>query len=87
MTDITRIRLEQGDEFPYDATDQWWRSRAKQPPKARDWAHRAARAIIADLKDRRDIKRGFEQIDQDVRMEIVDSLAAIIRAASSSPSP
>jgi hypothetical protein len=82
MSDPERT-LEHGDKFPFDASDHWRSSDGKKPPKPKDWAHRAARGIIADLSDRRDIKRGFEEIDEDVRKEIVATLADIIRAALS----
>lgn len=82
MKRLAEIRLEHGNEFPFDASDEWWSGDAKEPPPARDWPHCAARGIIADLKDRRDIKRGFEEIDEDVRREIVDALADIIRTAA-----
>lgn len=62
--------------FPYDGDDA-----GKIRRGTRGKHYRAARGILADLKDRRDIKRGFENIDHDVRCEIVDSLAAIIEFA------
>lgn len=40
----------------------------------------AALAVIADLTDRRGIKHQLENIDDDVREEIVADLTAIIRA-------
>lgn len=76
-----RFRLQHGAQFPYDASDAWW-ERSGRPPRAKDWAHRAARGIIADLKDRRAIKWGFDNVDEDVRREIVATLAEIIREAS-----
>lgn len=36
--------------------------------------------ILADLNDRRGIKSKFGQVDDDVREEIVTSLAAIVRS-------
>ena len=44
-------------------------------------ARAAALAIIASLQDRRGIKRGFEDIDEEVSAEIVDTLTGIIEAA------
>lgn len=82
------ISLKHGNEFPYDAPDDWgsgdWEARDRLPPK--DWAHAAARGVIADLSDRHTIKRGFEGVDEWVRVEIVEALASIIRLASS-PTP
>jgi hypothetical protein len=79
------LTLKHGNKFPYDAPDAWWKSTEDPvPPPAKDWAHSAARGILADLQDRRDIKHGFERIDEDVRVEIVDTLAEIIRVANTS---
>jgi hypothetical protein len=78
--EIAEQSINQGTEFPFDASDKWWNdSKDHYPPPAKDWAHVAARGILADLTDRRDIKRGFEGVDEDVRVEIVESLAEIIR--------
>lgn len=46
-----------------------------------DPARRAALGVLDDLGDRRGIKWGLEDVDADVRTEIVESLTAIIRAA------
>ena len=75
--------LDLGDRYPFDAPDDWWHGEFPypEPPIASDWAHRAARGVLADLTDRRRIKNGFDDIDQDLRGEIVATLAAIIRAA------
>jgi hypothetical protein len=77
--DRARHDLEHGDKFPFDVSDRRWNSGKIPPPK--DWAHRAARGIIADLQDRRGIKGGFDDIDLRTRIEIVKRLAAIIRLA------
>lgn len=75
--------LERGAALPFDAPDQWWATDEKEaPPPALDWAHAAARGILYDFLDRRGIKHGFSGIDEDVRTEIVQSMAAIIRAAA-----
>lgn len=76
-----------GAEFPYDAPDAWWNGDEEaKPPASADDAHLAARAVVADLKDRRGIKNGFNNVDEDIRVEIVDRLAEIIRQAMSSGS-
>lgn len=72
----TRMLIK-GDRYAYDAPDD-----AEIAPPPIDWAHRAARGIICNLTDRKAIKRGFEEIDEEIRVEIVDSMADIIRAAS-----
>ena len=51
------------------------------PPPAIDWAHTAARGVLADLCDRRGVKWELEKIDHDVRAELTQSLACIIRQA------
>ena len=79
---IVEIRLKSGKEFPYDAPDEWWQTAGDPPPPPpKDWAVAAARGVIADLQDRRGIKWGFDNIDQETRAEIVNSLADIIRTA------
>lgn len=82
MSTDAQHSLKIGDEYPYDAPDQWSIDYpASPPPPPIDYAHRAARGIVADLTDRRAIKLGFNEIDEDVRAEIVASLAEIIREA------
>lgn len=73
--------VERGNKYPYDAPDSWWESDGTDPPPPTDWAHSAARGVLYNLKDRGGIKHGFANIDEDIRAEIVASLAAIIRAA------
>ena len=87
MTDEQNIAqaaqsLENGGEFPYDAPDSWWQATDNsEPPSPKDMAHAAARGIIADLKDRRGIKSGFERVDEETRRQIVERAAEIIRQA------
>lgn len=76
--------LEHGNRFPYERKDDEYGDTA-QPPK--DWAHSAARGVLADLTDRRGIKYGFDDIDLSTRVEIVESLAGIIREAKGQPAP
>lgn len=72
--------LRHGNRFPYDAPDSWWES-DDEPPGFEDWAHAAARGVLADLQDRRGVKGGFQRIDEDTRKQIVLDLAGIIRQA------
>lgn len=72
------ISLNHGAKFSYDAPDEW---EVENPPPAKDWAHAAARGVLADLQDRGGIKHGFNNIDHEIRVEIVETLAAIIRLA------
>ncbi|MGI8390247.1 hypothetical protein [Brucella anthropi] len=88
MSDLQKLRkeaaersLQTGSKYPYDATDR--QRESGKMPKAKNWAHAAARGVVADLTDRRAIKRGFEGIDEDVRYEIVRSIATIIEVAAS----
>lgn len=80
--DWAKHALKRGAQYPYDAPDGWWKSDKSKPPKPKDWAHAAARGILADLTDRAGIKHGFGQVDEDVRRDIVGALAAIIREAT-----
>lgn len=82
MTDNSaKIYLEHGSRFPYDAGKEFWEGSDSNPPNANDWAHAAARGVLADLLDRRGIKHGFNDVDHDVRAELVQSLSEIIRLA------
>lgn len=81
--DIAKHTLERGAKYPYDAPDDWWEGDGSAPPPPTDWAHAAARGVLADLNDRGGIKHGFNNIDEEIRAEIVTSLAAIIRLAGS----
>lgn len=93
MSDDERARLDaevkrdyqMGAAWPFDAPDAWWDGSKRAELTAVDSAHAAARAIIRDLSDRGGIKRGFENIGEETRVEIVTKLAAIIRAASREP--
>jgi hypothetical protein len=74
--------LKNGGKVPYDAPDSWWDATDNsEPPSPKDMAHAAARGIIADLTDRRGIKNGFKQVDEQTRKEIVERAAEIIRQA------
>lgn len=73
--------LKHGNMFPYDAPDAWWDDGGISPPPPKDWAHSAARGVVADLCDRRGTKRGFEEVDDGTRLEIIETLAAMIREA------
>lgn len=72
--DNPQTSLSRGDDFPYELNG----GDNKTPP---DWAHRAARGVIADLQDRRGLKNELAAVHMDDRKEIVASLAAIIRTA------
>jgi hypothetical protein len=74
--------IERGADYPYDAPDAWHKSDSREALPEVDWAHKAARGIIHNLSDRRDIKRGFYGVDEDVRKEIVECMAAIIKEAN-----
>lgn len=82
-----RTQIAHGNAFPFDASDAWWNDAAEQRrPKPTDWAHSAARGIIASLQDRAGIKHGLStvRIDEATRAEIVGTLAEIIREAAKS---
>jgi hypothetical protein len=49
--------------------------------KSKDWADKAARGIFANFSDRRGLKHELNSYDADVRRELVDTVAEIIRAA------
>ncbi|KTB69957.1 MULTISPECIES: hypothetical protein [Pseudomonas] len=65
--------LKMGAEFPYDDNDT--------PSPAVDWAHAAARGVLADLGDRRGVGQELEQVGDETRIEFVQAVAEIIRLA------
>ena len=70
--------------WPYDAPDSWITSDGDTPPPiAEKWSIAAARAIIYNLLDRRGIKQELQwyKIDEDVRAEIIKTIAMIIDMA------
>lgn len=69
------IAINIGLDHPFDVDDNG----VPQIQSIEDWATKAARAVIADLMDRRNIKHGFDDIDEDIRKEIVETMSAIIR--------
>ena len=72
LIDDAKRALEVGQEFPYGDT------------AGGDWAKKAANGILYDLCDRRGIKHAFNDVDEDIRSEIIDALAEIIRQAEAS---
>ena len=85
VREAMHVLLQHGAEFPFDASDAWWHAEAGTvpTPKADNWRIAAARAILSSLRDRRGIKQELQigLIDEDVREEIVLTIAAIIKAA------
>jgi len=81
MTDkeIAEHTLSRAQQYPYDAS--WDREPGTEPPAARDWAHMAARGIMADLSDRGGIKHEIGAVDEDVRSDIVEMHRLIILTA------
>lgn len=74
-THATRC-LERGRDFPFDRDDE------DRSEPAADWAHEAARGILADLTDRRGIRQELDQWDTGLRLELVAEFAQIIRETS-----
>lgn len=64
------------DDIPYAE----WDGKFPEPSEV-PWARLAAYAVIDDLRGRRGIRQEMDQIDDDVRVEIVEHLVAIIAAA------
>ncbi|WP_122423085.1 hypothetical protein [Pseudomonas viridiflava] len=73
-----KTSLEMGEKFPYDDfTDD----NSDTPSPAVDWAHAAARGVLADLEGRRGVGQELERVDDETRVELVQSVAEIIRVA------
>ena len=70
--------LQHGASFPFDCWDGDGECTATP---ATSWAHAAARGILANLSDRRGIDSALDNIDYDVRAEIVQSITEIILTA------
>ena len=66
--------LKHGAEFPYDDDSD-------KPKPATDWAHAAARGVIADLTGRKGVGNELEEIDAEIRIEVIETLSDIIRTA------
>jgi hypothetical protein len=62
-------RLAFGIAHPYDERE------------ATDAAHRAAQGVLSELTGRSGVGDELEQLDEDLRIEITDAVADIIRAA------
>ena len=82
--------LGRGDACPFDASEVWhqenWhRNPGVNPPRAEDWAHRAARGIVDELSDdhgtRLEEAFHLEKVDEESRCAIIETMTAIIRQA------
>lgn len=80
MTTEAKRMLDIGARFPFDATDEWRNSEGVEPPPPADWAHAAARGILADLTDHQDLVDQLGNLAEDVRAELTVEIARIIRA-------
>ena len=65
-----------GEKFPYDRDET-----INQTPKPLTPELRAAYGVLSCLLDRRGIKEALEEVDFDIREEIVETLAGIIKEA------
>lgn len=70
--------LDYGNVYAYDAL---WSDEDGYEPTDGDWAVKAARGILYNLSDRRGIKHELKTVDHDVRVEMVQTIADIIRTA------
>jgi hypothetical protein len=71
--------IRHGNQYPFDASDEWWNGSGDDPPKAKSWAHSVARGIIADLQDRHTVGDALGGIDEETRVEIIETMTGIIR--------
>jgi hypothetical protein len=81
VTTPAQRALAHGADFPYDGGGEFWTKIDVPPPPAVDWAHRAARGVLADLSDRQGIKHELYNVDYSVREELTAAIAAVIREA------
>ncbi|AXH59617.1 hypothetical protein [Pseudomonas amygdali] len=68
--------LDSGRDYPFEQSDD-----VGTPVPATDWAHAAARGILSNLTGRGGIGNELEQLDEELRKEVVDEAAEIIRLA------
>jgi hypothetical protein len=75
--------LARGALLPFDGSASYW-TQGKLPRPAEDWAHAAARGVIADLSTRPGLDRVLTSAELDLveREDIIHSLANIIRLAA-----
>lgn len=78
-------RLEHGQLFPFDETSDEHEARNSTletlPLEPKDWTIAAARGVLADLGDRRGVGQELDDIDDDIRKELVEQLSQIIKLA------
>lgn len=87
MNNSTRVALKNAVQHPYDS--DYENTALPGPPiNGEPWGHLAARAVVADLLDRREIKWALDKLRRDdgpeafgVRLELVNSLSEIIMEA------
>lgn len=71
-------------EAPFDAPAGFWEDTStKPPPRARNWQHRAARAVIAELQGRESMRQVLGEVEQPLAGEIVATITEIIRLVES----
>lgn len=81
LPEIAADLLAQGDKYPHDAPNAFWFSTGGiTAPTADDWAHRASRAILAEIRHRTG-KFGVTKSAESERRELVTLIAEIIRLA------
>lgn len=74
--------LTYGSQMPFDAPDKWWHDPSDPPPpRARDWAHKAARGVMAELQGRTIIKDALADVPAALARDVVGAIAEIIRLA------
>lgn len=76
--------LEYGRQMPFDAPEWWWNSSDDlPPPRPRDWAHKAARGVMAELQGRVGIKDSLGDVPHALARDVVLVIAEVIRLAES----
>ncbi len=80
--DNIKFHYDRAQEFKFDVVelDEGYMG---QPIKVlpETWQVKAARGIISDLGDRDEIKPVFDDIDPEIRVEIIEKIAGIISYA------
>ena len=81
MSNNAKRAIELGTQHPYDARDDEELNDNEPPTAAPDWALAATHGILWDLRGRGGIGNALDEVDADIRAEITQTLADIIRTA------
>ncbi len=75
--------IKHSNKYAYDRVgDEAREEEGYSTPKGTDWSIIAARAVLGDMSDRGGVRHELDSIDYEVRDEMVETLANIIKKVS-----